>query len=56
MTKTEMQSRIRVLREELENRHRFGVTKLAQKNSEPISVEALQSELYSLIYKVSKIE
>lgn len=51
-----MQSRIRVLREELENRHRFGVTKLAQENGESISVEALQLELYSLIYKVSKME
>ncbi len=56
MTKTEMQARIRILRDELETRHRFGVIKLAQKNGEPIPVETLQSELYLLMYKVSKME
>jgi len=56
MTRTEMQSRIRILRDELENRHRFGTVKLAQVNGEPVPVEKLQAELYSLMYKVSKIE
>lgn len=56
MTRSEMQSRIRVLREELENRHKYGTTKLASADGTPIPVKDLQDELYSLIYKLSKSE
>ena len=56
MTRAEIQSRIRVLREELENRHKHGTIKLAEKSGEPIPVETLQKELYSLIYKSSKLD
>lgn len=54
MTRSEIQSRIRALREELENRHKYGTIKLAEKDGSPISAEKLQSELYYLIYKSSK--
>lgn len=56
MTRSEMQTRVNALREELENRHKYGTVKLADANGTPISVETLQSELYSLIYRLSKIE
>jgi hypothetical protein len=56
MTKTEMRERVRTLREELENRYKYGTIKLADVNGVPISSEILQKELYSLIYKLSKSE
>lgn len=56
MTRIEIQSKIRVIREELENRYKYGTVKIAAKNGTPISAEKLQSELYSLIYKLSKFE
>ncbi len=56
MTRTEMQSRVRELREELENRTKHGTTKLANADGSPISTPVLQNELYSLIYKLSKVE
>jgi hypothetical protein len=56
MTRSEIQSRIRVLREELENRHKYGTIKLAEKDGSPIAIETLQKELYSLIYKSSKLD
>jgi hypothetical protein len=51
-----MQIRINALREELENRHKYGTVKLADADGSPISIEVLQSELYSLVYKMSKRE
>lgn len=54
MTRTEMQSRVTALREELENRYKHGTIKMASADGKPISTEALQNELYSLIYKLSK--
>ena len=56
MTRTEMQTRVRVIRAELENRHKTGMTKLADADGIPISTESLQNEMYSLIYKLSKSE
>jgi len=56
MTKTEIQTRIRALREELNNRHKYGTVKIANSNGAPIPVEKLQNEMYSLIYKLSKME
>lgn len=56
MTRSEMQTRVHALRDELENRHKYGTVKLAGADGVPITVEALQNELYSLIYKLSKSE
>ncbi len=55
MTRTEIQAKIRELRSELENRHKYGTVKLANSDGTPISTEELQNELYSLIYKASKL-
>lgn len=54
MTRTEMQSRVTALREELETRHKYGAVKIANSDGTPVSIEKLQNELYSLIYKLSK--
>ncbi len=54
MTRTEMQARVTALREELENRHKYGTIKMASTDGTPITTEALQNEMYSLIYKLSK--
>ena len=56
MNKTEMQARIRLLKDELETRHKQGTIKLANADGSPIPVEELQKELFSLIYKSSKID
>ena len=56
MTRTETQMRIRALREELENRYKYGTVKIAASDGTPISTEQLQNEMYSLIYKLSKME
>jgi len=54
MTRTEMQARVNALREELEHRHKYGTVKMASADGVAISTEKLQSEMYSLIYKLSK--
>lgn len=56
MTRTEMQIRVRDIREELENRIKTGTTKMADANGSPIPVQKLQDEMYSIIYKLSKID
>lgn len=56
MTRLEIQARISVLREELENRHKTGMVKMASEDGTPISTEDLQNEMFSLIYKLSKFE
>ena len=56
MTRSEMQTRVRVIRDELESRHKYGTIKISQDNGDPVSVDSLQKELYSLVYKLSKIE
>lgn len=56
ITRNEMQTRVNELREELENRHKYGTVKIADANGSPVPVETLQNELYSLIYKLSKRE
>ncbi len=48
------QTRIKALREELENRHKNGTVKMASADGTPVSTEKLQEEMYSLIYKLSK--
>lgn len=51
-----MQNRIRALREELENRYKYGTVKLANNDGSVIESSKLQNEMYSLIYKLSKTE
>jgi hypothetical protein len=56
MTRLEIQTRIKTLRDELETRHKTGAVKLATADGKPVPSDKLQSELYSLIYKLSKME
>lgn len=56
MTRSEIQSKIRLLREELENRHKYGTIKMADASGKPISTEEIQKEMYALIYRMSKAE
>lgn len=56
MKRSEIQDRIRALREELENRHKYGTIKIADDNGKPIPSDILQNELYSLVYKYSKLD
>jgi hypothetical protein len=56
MTRAEIQNKIRVIRDELENRHKYGTVKIADSKGTPIPAEKLQAELYSLIYKMSRYE
>lgn len=56
MTRTQAQARIREIRDELEHRHKYGTVKLANEDGSPIAAEVLQKELYSLIYKLSKMD
>jgi len=56
MTRLEIQSRMKNLREELETRHKTGTVKMATADGMPISTETLQNELYKLNYKLSKFE
>ena len=56
MTRNEMHARAKLLREELENRYKYGTVKLASNDGKPIPTEKLQEELYSLIYSLSKTD
>lgn len=56
MTRLEIQTRIKEIREELENRYKTGMVKMAAEDGTPISTEKLQSEMFSLIYRLSKFE
>jgi len=51
-----MQTRVREIRAELENRTKTGMTKMATEDGSPIPTETLQDEMYSLIYRLSKFE
>jgi hypothetical protein len=56
MTRSEIQVRMKELREELENRHKTGLSKMADADGKTISTVVLQNELYSLSYKLSKFD
>lgn len=56
MTRLDIQARIKSLRDELENRHKYGTVKMAATDGSPIPTEHLQNELYSLLYKLSKFD
>ena len=55
MTRSDMQARIRAIKEELESRHKHGAVKMASNDGTPVPVNILQNELFNLIYRVSKI-
>jgi hypothetical protein len=55
LTKTQLRSRIKEIRDELENRYKFGTIKLAQPDGSPIPTETLQNELFSLTLKLSRM-
>lgn len=56
LSRAEMNERVRVIREELENRVKTGITKIAFEDGRPVPTEDLQNELFSLIYRLSKLE
>lgn len=56
MSKLEMQMRVRAIRDELENRIKTGLSKMAAQDGTPIPTETLQNEMFSLIYRLSKFE
>lgn len=56
MTRLDIQIRVKAIREELENRHKTGMVKIAAEDGTPVPTETLQNEMYSLIYKLSKFE
>lgn len=56
MTKLDIEIKIKALREELENRFKYGTIKMATIDGTPIPTETLQNELFKLIYKLSKFE
>lgn len=55
MTRSELEIKIKALKTELENRHKTGIVKMASSDGKPIPVQKLQDELFSLIYKLSKV-
>jgi hypothetical protein len=56
MTRSEMQLRIRDIREELETRTKTGMTKMASEDGTPIPSLDLQNEMFSLTYRLSKLD
>lgn len=55
-TRIEVQARIKALRDELETRYKDGIVKMASADGKPVPTLELQNELYSLIYRLSKME
>jgi len=56
MTRAEIQSKIRVIRYELENRTKYGTVKLAFADGTIPTIVQLQNEMYSLVCRLSRIE
>lgn len=56
MTRSEISNRIKSIRQELEDRVKTGVVKTAEEEGIPIPTTELQNEMFSLIYKLSKME
>lgn len=56
MTRLELQTRIRALREELEARHKLGTVKTASVfDGKPATTKELQDELFNLTYRLGKL-
>jgi len=56
ITRSDIQTRIREIRAELENRHKTGLVKMAKADGTPISTVDLQNEMFALTYRLSKFE
>jgi hypothetical protein len=56
MSPLEMQMRVKAIRDELENRHKTGMVKMAASDGTPVPTEKLQNEMFSLIYRLSKLD
>lgn len=56
MSPLEMQMRVKAIRDELESRHKTGIAKMASADGAPVPTENLQNEMFSLIYRLSKLE
>lgn len=55
MTELELRTQIKDLRAELNDRHKYGITKMAAADGSPIPTKQLQNTLFSLIYRLSKV-
>ena len=56
MSPLEMQMRVKAIRDELENRHKTGLAKMAATDGTLVPTETLQNEMFSLIYRLSKLD
>ena len=56
ITRSDIQTRIREIRAELENRYKTGLVKMAKADGTPISTLDLQNEMFALTYRMSKFE
>lgn len=56
MTRLQLQTQIKTLRDELDNRYKTGTVKIAAADGTPIPNQELQDKLFSLIYQLSKLE
>ena len=56
MSRLDIQIRIKALRDELENRHKNGIVKIADANGKPVPTKNLQDEMFSLILKLSRLD
>lgn len=56
MTRLELQIKIQALRQELENRYKTGVVKMAAADGTPLPTKELQEEMFRLIYRLNKID
>jgi len=56
MSPLEMQMRVKAIRDELESRHKTGIAKMASTDGTLVPTENLQNEMFSLIYRLSKLE
>lgn len=56
MTRLELQTRIKALRDELESRHKLGTVKTAAVfDGKPVTTKDLQDELFKLVCRLSKL-
>lgn len=55
MNELQLRSEIAKLRAELDNRFKFGTTKIANADGTPVPTEQLQNRMFGLIYKLSRL-
>lgn len=56
MNRLDIEMRIKEIRAELEDRYKKGMVKMADANGRPIPTKLLQDEMFSLIYKKSRLD